>query len=97
MPARPEEGLSHSGLRPGYDQASPEIPSPEWRVTAYQGIDATDDDVHAQHQSSDAPGQSGGLPPAYNSTSNANSVDNVINRAYDELDMLVANGLSKMD
>ena len=44
--------------------------------------------------------------PAYTSTSRAsrprdvdstNKVDSVINRAYDELDMLVANGLSKMD
>ena len=44
--------------------------------------------------------------PAYTSTSRAsrprdvdstNKVDSVINRAYDELDLLVANGLSKMD
>ena len=50
---------------------------------------------------------SGGSPPAYTSTGASrkgsqdvdptNKVDNVINRAYDELDMLVANGLSKMD
>ena len=51
--------------------------------------------------------KSGGSPPARNPSAAVrkgsqdvdptNKVDNVINRAYDELDMLVANGLSKMD
>ena len=51
---------------------------------------------------------SGGLPPARNSSSVAsrtgfndvdplNKFDGLINRAYDELDMLVESGLSKMD
>ena len=52
-------------------------------------------------------GSSGGSPPAYPSTAASrkgsqdvdptNKVDNVIKRAHDGLDMLVANGLSKMD
>ena len=52
--------------------------------------------------------KSGGSPPARNSASVAsragsqdvdpmNKFDYVINRAYDELDMLVESGLSKMD
>ena len=51
--------------------------------------------------------KSGGSPPARNPSvavgkdsqdvDPTNKFDNVINRAYDELDMLVANGLSKMD
>ena len=62
---------------------------------------------NAKPAHSNGSGLSGGSPPAYTSTGASrkgsqdvdptNRVDNVINRAYDELDMLVANGLSKMD